>query len=317
MAAIARVGADGSSNEKAVNHLLMVYINSGNTDSAISTLSKYESEGHVPSVSMRNSILSAIVHAPGLLHGDLLDNYWDHYGGVNESADTRTYHLALSACEKYGRLDDAVKWFDHLLASGLNITLPLVDILHRTLGDSAFEEYKSKLAVNAREVIESVGEKQHRQLGDDSNTESIAVIPVSKSWSLRNSVTSDDADAGADAESTLSTREDDKPKAQRARLAICSRRGDSAATEALIAEMKRKGKPLKIAHYNYLLHSYAICKDPVNARRVADECRNAGIKLNLKSMQFLSTAYSRAFDSVGAQQILQEALDAGLKPGVH
>ena len=316
MTAITQLGADVTSRDQAVHHLLMAYGNSGDVNGALSALSKHELQGHLPTVAMRNSILSAIVKAPDLQHGEVLNNYWDHYSADTDkfTADKRTYSLALSACEKYGRVDDAVTWFDHLVSSGLKVTTNALDTLHRTVGDTAFEECKSRLPSDVRQVVRSVDERQHRHVAvvdSDMDMEPYAVIPTShlcREKSPLAQYTSLKHDR---------SKTDDKSSRGRSQLDASSRRGDTVASEAIFARMKKGGNSLTVNHYNHLLHAYSICKDPVNAMRVAYECEDAGIKLNLKSMTLLSEAYGRALDCSGAERILQATLEAGLKPSEY
>ena len=284
-------------------HLLFAaYINSGNVDGAVSTLSKFEWEGFSPTIAMRNSLLSAIIKAPELQYETVLTNCFEYYRGVIHKADSATFQLALSACEKYGRVDDAKRWFDLLISSGLKVTPTVLDILHRTLGDVDFEECKSRLPLDIQEMMQ----QQVATVDVDAN----AVENGVADYMLRRDTESLKAKTVAPAfkikKKWITSME---------KMKDLGRRGDVAGVQSLIDALDAEGsipRPLLLEH---LVYAHMKALNTEGAQGVVDLMKKKNIYVSRKSYQHLVHSYSNDGDGAEAEKVVLEALMSGHATG--
>ena len=286
-------------------HLLFAaHTNSDNVDGAISTLLKFESEGYTPTVAMRNSILSAIARAPELQYETVLSSCFEFYWTGLHTADIATYQLALSACEKYGRADDAVTWFDHLVSSGLKVTTVALDTLHRTVGDTAFEECKSRLPSDVRQVIQSVG-----QVTPIEVTANAMKTEVTKNILSREHVLHKPKAAVA------IPRIKKKWTASIDKLKDLGRRGDVAGVQILIDTLQPEGSIPKSLLLEHLVYAHMKALDTKGAQEVVNSMKVANVDVSRRSYQHLIHSYSNDGDGAGAEKVVLEALMSGHATG--
>ena len=140
--------------EKTVLNIMCAYEASGDSDSIREVFSRFNSTGSgsgsaASTVAVYNKVLSAYASTPDLTNWESIVSHCDqYYGPKHVLADATTYDTMMTACEKYGRADDGLRWFDESVRSSATNTVTKVqrESLHRMIGDEKYNEYTSTLS---------------------------------------------------------------------------------------------------------------------------------------------------------------------------
>jgi hypothetical protein len=165
--------------EKTVLNIMCAYETSGDSNSIREVFSRLNSTGSAAStVAVYNKVLSTYASSPDLTNWESIVNHCDQYYGPNHVlADATTYDSMMIACEKYGRADDGLGWFDESVRSSATNTVTKVqrESLLRMIGDDKYNEYMSKLSVEHQAKVMSVASSKLPTL---SSLSSAVPVPV-------------------------------------------------------------------------------------------------------------------------------------------
>ena len=299
--------------EQSVRHLMMAYANAGDLNGVTDVSKRYDSSRYNLSNATMNSSLTAILYGTELQHQDVLASLVGEIISGSPIADRVSYSQAISACEKYGLLDEVVKLQDGLLSSKLKPEkAPLHSPQHIVTDRQNMTE---RTIVNP---TETVGSSTDAVLTKQQN--SLVTVNDNASANKSTSASSDVSEVPAQKSPRLSCEipvEHIRNKSYVDFLFLLrkySQLGDTASVRSILEDQRL---PRTISLTNYLIQAHAVNRDPIGAQGVADKWKAVGNRLNHKTMSILCDAYARGLDPAGAEKIALEAHSAEPKPGCY
>jgi hypothetical protein len=299
--------------EQSVRHLMMAYANAGDLNGVTSVSKRYESSGYNLSNATLNSSLTAILYGRELRHKDVLHSLVAEIIRGSPIADRASYSQAISACEKYGLLEEVMKLQGGLLSSGIKIDTATLDSTQRV--NISGQETTEQIIINPTGTVDSstdaVSIKQENSLksmnenasADESTSALATVHEVLVPFSPRQSC-----------EVPVELLRKKSNKDYLLLLRKYSQLGDIASVREILRD---HGVPLTTSLTNYIIRAYAENRDPITAQGVADEWKAAGNHVNHETMRILCDAYARGSDPAGAERVALEAHKAEFKTGCY
>lgn len=169
--------------DTTVLNIMRAYEVSGDINSIREVFSRFNSTGSAAStVAVFNKVLSTYVGTPDFTNWESIVKHCDEYYGPNHVlADGTTYDTMMIACEKYGRADDGLRWFDMSVKSSVTKTVTKVqkESLLRMIGDERYNEYTSKLSVEHQAKVMDAPPSSNAQAPSSSSLSAASVAPVS------------------------------------------------------------------------------------------------------------------------------------------
>jgi pentatricopeptide repeat protein len=288
-----------------VNYLLIAYANTGDAKGAFDTLSRYKNTGFIPDTKTVNTLLKAIENSADPVYVKKLENFASNFWGNDLIADHVTLKIAASIFKKSGELK-AAKWLNGLMDQGFKGTNYLLDRLAPYLDDKRFDELCSRLGPEEKAARAAAVKMPSRAT-------SPLVAQPRRSWTP-GGASSTGEHVPYEVIEIINEAQLVKAKYS-ALLDKYSEVGDTASIEGIFKEMKIRGIPLNIFHYNHLLRCHAFNKSFSQAQKVVKECTDLGLKLTTSSMHHLCEASVRSSNPFNPEQVLLDMQLLGMQPG--
>lgn len=292
---------------------MMAYANAGDLDGVTRVSKRYESSGFELGNATMNSSLTAILYGTKLHHKDVLNSLVAEIISGSPIADRVTYNQAISACEKYGLLNEIKKLQDGLLSNKMTVKIDILSSRQDTIIGE--QEIKDRKIVNP---AETVGLNTDATLNGEQ--ESLKVAAENASINESTSASSTVHKVLVPFSPRLSCAIPVEYIKNKSNLDFVyllrkySQLGDVGSVRKILND---HALPPTTTLTNYIIRAHAMNRDPISAQGVADKWKASGNRLNHETMHILCDAYARGSDPAGAEQVAREAREAGFKPGYH
>ena len=130
-------------------YLVSSAVRTGDVARVKDLLKKADLEGVLPKLNSPQSLLFALVNAPGLCHWDeIVSHYAREFGpGKYDTYGPLVYQKLMLACEKYNRPDDAILYFnEYLNTTSKHVDKDVRDTFQRILGVKKYTDFHLGLA---------------------------------------------------------------------------------------------------------------------------------------------------------------------------
>ena len=287
-----------------MNYLLISYANTGDAEGAFDVLSRYKNTGFIPDIKTVNTLLKAIENSADPEQVKKLDDFASYFWGNDLIADHVTLKIATTIFKKSGEAK-AARWLNGIMDQGFKGTNYLLDRLAPYIDDKRFDELCSRQGPEERAA--------RAKAPVPSRASSPLVAQPRRSWSP-GGASSTGEHVPYEVIEVINEAQLVKAKYS-ALLNKYSEAGDTVSIEGILKEMKIRGIPLNMFHYNHLLRCYAFNKRFSEAKKVVQECSGLGLKLTTTSMHHLCEASVRTSNPFNPEQVLLDMQHLGLKPG--
>lgn len=288
----------------------MAYANTGDLDGLENVYQKYEDLGFIHNTETMNIVIKSMVNAP-ILIWDYLKHTKDSLFNISSTGgkdgkegtgtfipDSNSYIQLLLACEKYGKIEDALIWYDEIKELNIKITPLIRNIYRQTIENGTIEN-------------EKMYDKKSLWIGDNSsNIFNGEKIPVDYNilWSSTYKSLYDRKEKIVDI-SKVSGIDNDPKKEVTKRVY-----GSSPSTyRKIISDRKFQNHPLSITNYNNLIESLVKDEKYDEAKDVYKELKELNIQHDIKTAKLLLPAYTNIGDCVGAEVLLEETVAQGIE----
>lgn len=292
---------------------MMAYANAGDLDGVTRVSNRYESSGFELGNAPMNSSLTAILYGTDLRHKDVLNSLVAEIIRGSPIADRVSYNQAISACEKYGLLDEIKKLQDGLLSNKMTVKKDILSSRQDTIIGE--QEIKDRKIVNPTETVglntDAILDRQKESLRavvenasiNESTLASSTVHKVLVPFSPRHTC--------------AIPVENMKNKSNLDFFYLLRKYSQLGDAESVRKILNDHALPPTTSLTNYIIRAHTMNRDPISAQGVADKWKAAGNHFNHETVCILCDAYARGSDPAGAEQVAREAREAGFKPGYH
>lgn len=268
----------------SVCHLMMAYANAGDMDGVTNVSKRYENAGHDLSTATMNSSLTAILYGTELQHKTALKSLVAEIIKGSPIADRVSFSQAISACEKYGLLDEIAK-LQKELASRSGLAKPDLNLAHSIISAQSIVETPVPPSVVQEVLLPTMDDRQESPcISCQIPTELLGEKSKADFLSL---------------------------------LRKYSQLGDLVSLEEIFKEYGygEGARPLTPSLKNLVIRAYSANRDPKGAQRVVDEWIAAGGQINRDMKRILCFTYVSGCDPAGAERAVLDALRMQRKPG--